>query len=121
MPVGTSQTIRHRPEGHIIIRHIMTSQDIYIRNLDPTEFWEGQFVMSAGNDNHIYRILLTGSGPHYQCWYRISDPEKPNLHKIDRESPKPVYYNTTIWIETTITRNLNLQLQRERKLNLLGI
>lgn len=99
----------------------MTFQDIYIRNLDPTNFWDGQFVMSAGNENHIYKILLTGYGPHYQCWYRISDMKKPTLHKIYRESPKPVGYPPTVWIETTITRNLNLQLERERKLNLLGI
>jgi len=95
--------------------------DIFIRSLKPSGFWDGQFVMSSGNENHIYKILLSGSGPQYQCCYRISDFKKPTLHEIKWEPWQRVGSHSVTWIETTITRNLNLQLEREKKLNLLGI
>lgn len=96
----------------------MIHDDILIKELNKEDLYDGQFAMSGGNIDHIYKIKIFMGEILHQCHYKILDRRDLNKYSLHKLELEPWITNSgNFWVETTITRSLNLPFERERKLN----
>lgn len=97
----------------------MIHKDIFIKYLNIDDIYTGKYAMSDGNKNHIYMLKKSDGQLYHKCQYKVLNREFPQLATIEviSNSDWKVVYSDTKWIETTLTRKLNLEFEREMKLN----
>lgn len=112
------------------------NHDIEIRILDKSDLYNGMFVQSCGNSDHIYEIRIKGNTIQYKTTYLIEgrDIMLYESENLGKEKYDGGYFNVVgidavfidasndiHWCETIYSRRYNLKEVREEKLKKLGI